>query len=1003
MTRKFLTDKEINLNNGDFLKTKVYADNLAKIIRSTEPNKVFTVGLYGSWGSGKSSIIETAKNEFKDIDKVKFITYDAWQYSNDSFRRMFLRCLREHLNFDEATFMKKFYENETMDVDNKFKLSSDRASIILFSLLVVMIILWAIPMEFELKTPIYSIITILGLLFTLFTGAFHQLKIAVTKPYFFAPEQFEECFTEMVTKSLKTNTTIEKLKYVLINDKTVRDLKKLVIVIDNIDRCHSDIAYQLLTDIKTFLGSQDLSIVFVIPVDDKAILKHFFFKNDNKDNHHKDKEEFLRKIFNVTLRIKPYNETDMFSFTKGINDKNQLGFKNETINIISKEYSSNPRRVIQLMNNLISELNNYEQKFSKENETLICCVLIIREEYPEFYDMTIKNASLLLNDGNAIDNITFKNEDIKEDIKRFMRISGPEFKNCNVSILNKVLMNTDNLFADVSLEVAEMINTFDSDKLLKHIEENPTFNHDTYKYLGHKIDEASKNGLIKDLAQYLELAAALNKISPIPNEYAFRIYEIFKDKIDSVFFNCINPDILLSLIEFEDAHLKRYTLKKLIIDRVKSNVNATDETSKIKWYQILDSLIEKFKDKETCIKLSEYYTAYYDKLVDFTNFNETQFNYLINEEFIKARIAEFKTIDIEGVEYNKIKILFENISNKTFLLDTFFAKIDPAPSLIKHNNNDIDLINLTKNVFDLIIEKEIIYDNPVLEAIINKIFVNDLWDKNEKNASTLIEGYKNDHNILISFLNFLMDYYKVSNNISILDNYFWQLSRHIPKEVKQRIVDMKNEGVDIIKLYSVVKLDYDYSDPNTLELLKYYLTYNKDDYQIINNEENGLKISDLIEDISKDYSEDINKLLIYLSNDNQYYSEIIGKKIFYAKNTEILNHLSPELKKIAVEYFEYDDKMNYINENFMEFVFDYGDSKLKELYVNIINSDLDQFKNIIGILDSCIAVFSKKNDRELKNKILEKIKLFEEKYFIKFNKNAPNHRKIKEKLKLLIQ
>lgn len=1002
MDRKFLVDKEIDLNKDDFLKTKVYADNLAKIIRSTEPNKVFTLGLYGSWGSGKSSIIETAKIEF-DLKKQKFITYDAWQYSNDSFRRMFLRCLIKELNYIETDFMKRFYENESMDIDNKFKLSNFKSSIFFASFGILCVLLYFSKFQIDNKISFFTIFTAIGTLIALISGLFHQLKVSITKPYYFAPEQFEECFKEIASKSLKTNSGIDKLKYILTNDKTVKNLEKLVIVIDNIDRCNSDIAYQLLTDIKTFLGSQNFSIVFVIPVDDKALLKHFFIKNENKNNNHKDKEEFLRKIFNVTLRIKPYNETDMFSFTKGINDKNKLGFKNETINIIGKEYSSNPRRVIQLMNNLISELNNYKQKFAKENETLICCVLIIREEYPDFYEMTIKNASLLLNDGSAIDNINIEHKDTTEDIKRFMRIAGAEFKNCNVSILNKILMNTDNLFADIPPEVAEMINTFDSEKLIKYIEDNPNFNQDTYKYLGHKIDESSKNGLIKDLAQYLELAAALNKISPIPNEYAFRIYEIFKDKIESVFFNCINPDILLSLIEFENSHLKRYTLKKLIIDSVKSNVKAADDTSKIKWIQILDSLIENFKDKETCITLSEYYTAYYDKLIDFTHFNETQFNYLINEEFIKARIAEFKVIDIEGVEYNKIKILFENISTKTFLLDNFFAKIDPAPSLIPNNEEEIKLLNLVKNVLDLIIEKEIIYENPILQEIINKIFLNNHSEPGRTIGSTMIELNQSKPSVLISYLDFFTNFHKVSNSTSFLENYFWLLSRYIPKEVKQRMVDLKNEGVDIIKLYSVVKLDYGYGDPNTLELLKYYLTYKENDYQIINNVENGLKISDLIEGIKGEYSTDINAFLVDLSNDNEYYSEKIGKSIFYAKDTEILSHLSPEIKKLAVKYFEDDDKMNYIDPKFMEFVFDYGDPKLKEFYVNIIHSDLDQFKNIIGILDSCIAVFSKKNDGQLKNKILEKIKLFEEKYFLKFNKNAPNHRKIKEKLKILIQ
>lgn len=66
MKRQFILDKEISLSNeNDYLKTGIYAENLTKIIRNTPPNEVFTVGLFGNWGTGKSSIIETSKRELK--------------------------------------------------------------------------------------------------------------------------------------------------------------------------------------------------------------------------------------------------------------------------------------------------------------------------------------------------------------------------------------------------------------------------------------------------------------------------------------------------------------------------------------------------------------------------------------------------------------------------------------------------------------------------------------------------------------------------------------------------------------------------------------------------------------------------------------------------------------------------------------------------------------------------------------------------------------------------
>ena len=87
---KFLEDKEIDLEQHDLLNTKQYANSLIETIKHA-PRR-YTIGLFGEWGSGKSSIIKTAqmKLESEKENKVKFITYDAWKYANDSFRRTFL-------------------------------------------------------------------------------------------------------------------------------------------------------------------------------------------------------------------------------------------------------------------------------------------------------------------------------------------------------------------------------------------------------------------------------------------------------------------------------------------------------------------------------------------------------------------------------------------------------------------------------------------------------------------------------------------------------------------------------------------------------------------------------------------------------------------------------------------------------------------------------------------------------------------------------------------------
>ena len=64
--KAFIQDRERVLDSAnDLLKTSVYADNLVKVIENTPKNKVFTIGVFGGWGTGKSSIIRTTQERLR--------------------------------------------------------------------------------------------------------------------------------------------------------------------------------------------------------------------------------------------------------------------------------------------------------------------------------------------------------------------------------------------------------------------------------------------------------------------------------------------------------------------------------------------------------------------------------------------------------------------------------------------------------------------------------------------------------------------------------------------------------------------------------------------------------------------------------------------------------------------------------------------------------------------------------------------------------------------------
>ena len=151
MKRKFVIDEEISfVNEHDILKTQVYADSLVKIIKNTPQDKVFTIGLFGSWGSGKSSIIKTTKDIIEqEDDKVKFITYDAWKYVNDSFRRMFLLKIQQELKQGQTEVMQRFYQSESVEAEPKTYVSTNYLGILCLALLTFFFIINFSPLKFE--------------------------------------------------------------------------------------------------------------------------------------------------------------------------------------------------------------------------------------------------------------------------------------------------------------------------------------------------------------------------------------------------------------------------------------------------------------------------------------------------------------------------------------------------------------------------------------------------------------------------------------------------------------------------------------------------------------------------------------------------------------------------------------------------------------------------------------------------------------------------------------
>ena len=395
---KLIPDTECNLDEKeiDVMGTLPYVDVLEKIVEENIENYTpFTIGLFGGWGSGKSSIIRTlsARLSKKNVsNKAMSVIYNAWKYSGDAFRRSFILELKDQLNLDWEKSLEVFYTEKHEDISSTIGITRKWWVIPLCLTPLIALIVWYLnPLEFSVNVGVSILSLIVTIIAFVLSQTFVKYKIAVTTPKIFSPEQFKEVFDQAIDDTTGENHSGLRRWWKKVISKG-NECKQVVVVIDNIDRCDKKAAKELLLNIKTYLEHK--RCIVIVPIDDVAIKSHLEYIGDE------EAEEFLRKIFNVSIRIKGFNNIDRYEFTKNLIEKHSLGFSDEVASVISQEFAKNPRRIIQFLNSLALEKEVARAQEEKglipegsvtNNIDFLAKVLLIKEEYPLLHEAIVSD------------------------------------------------------------------------------------------------------------------------------------------------------------------------------------------------------------------------------------------------------------------------------------------------------------------------------------------------------------------------------------------------------------------------------------------------------------------------------------------------------------------------------------------------------------------------------------------------------------------------------------
>ena len=252
----YSADKPIVSKEGDLLGRSTFSNKLAKAIYEYNDDSGLVIGLFGKWGTGKTSVINMAEEELlrlskTDDNKPLIVKFSPWNYS------------------DQDNLISLFFHS----LNNKIQNSGNK----------------------KIKDT-------LGNLFKNYSDAVDGLAVIPTIGPVLAPvlKTLLKVTGDNFTKAPDLDESKEKLKKALLEISS-----KIVVVIDDIDRLNNsqirDI-FQLVKQVGDFPN-----VIYVLLMDREVVSSAL------KEVHNIDGNEYLDKIIQVPFEIPDISKEKLYS------------------------------------------------------------------------------------------------------------------------------------------------------------------------------------------------------------------------------------------------------------------------------------------------------------------------------------------------------------------------------------------------------------------------------------------------------------------------------------------------------------------------------------------------------------------------------------------------------------------------------------------------------------------------------------------------------------------
>lgn len=405
---KLKNDSRIKIADDKFSRNEL-AKKYAKFIRNLDGHHV--VALDAPWGSGKSTLLEfMCKNFEESRNKDVFVKYNAWE--NDYTEEPLISLMSDVFT--------EFKDKKYIGID---KMKNQISSIV--------------------KVGKKSITALLkgGTRIALGEGGSNDAIEAVKEAgKIFVDDNVDNLFKDIDESKKSRKEFKEELRKYTNSILEEKGKDKLIIIVDELDRCRPTFAIELLENIKHLFDIEN--IVFLIAVDTDQLAEsikavygngfdanrylHRFFDIELWLNNKDFKQYFFKRMVeNLPDEFGPYGENNREKLSRFL--KNIFNYVNLTIRDIHKivnEYF------------VLYSLKEYP---TLDNIEIYLSLLILKNKYKECFDILNKQDTNFFDDDKFINNLN--NTKVLGLLKDYIIETGPHgffFRDNTYNILKEM-------------------------------------------------------------------------------------------------------------------------------------------------------------------------------------------------------------------------------------------------------------------------------------------------------------------------------------------------------------------------------------------------------------------------------------------------------------------------------------------------------------------------------------------------------------------------------------